>query len=150
MTRRIKLVVVALACALAVSACTSSDSGTTAPTDGTVITLDPDPGPGTETFTVATAPEDMLSAKDALSKFQSHAKEYHPPDDATYTFGYYTARIDSDSFRFKNAPAWAIVYHQCAAPRGPGVNSENTRIPCTHWVLLNARTGNLVETAWSP
>ena len=150
MKRCLKLLVVASACVLAVSACSSGTAGSTTAAPATVITLDPNPGPGNLTFTVATAPETMLSAKAALAAFQSVDKEYQPPEDATYTFGYYTARIGSASYRFDNTTAWAITYHQCAVSRNPNFNSENTRTPCTHWVLLNARTGNLLETAWSP
>ena len=119
---------------------------------GTVITLDP--GIGDLTFEVAAPPQlatgNYLSASQALAKFQASDQYFHPPADATYTFGYYTAKIDGNSYRFENSAAWGISYHLCAPLRNPFANSSNTRIPCTRWVFLDARTGMLMEGAWAP
>lgn len=124
---------------------------------GTVVTLDP--GIGNMTFQVAEPPLPgtkagvapvILTASQAVAAFEQLDPDFNPPDDATYTYGYYTARIDSSEYRFQNAAAWGISYHLCAPLHNPRANSDNTKIPCTRWVFLDAHTGALLEAAWAP
>lgn len=87
-----------------------------------------------------------LSADAALKMYRDINPSFVPPAVATYRFGYYTAEVGDGSYRFLNTPAWGISFHECAHLHHPV--SAATVVPCTHWLFLDALTGDLLEGVW--
>lgn len=141
---------VVIGCAL-----TSAQAGASAPFSGTPVTALSGASPVTidasarEVFTPGSV--DAASSEtpaDAYGQWSALTKDTGLPSDATVTSGTLTL-----PYHAKDRPVYAYSWHQCRTIIGaavkPGSIPRTTPILCTHWLFLDAATGDGVDETWA-
>ncbi len=106
-------------------------------------TLILDPPTDSRTFAPPNA-SPLLTAKQALVKFESVDGAFELPADSTIWLGTYTAAAGGGIYRFQDRLAYGIRYPQCIPPSNPFPVSPSI-ISCTRWLFLDADTGKMLE-----
>ncbi len=125
-------------------------SGSSTPTLHRTLILDPPIN--SETF----APPNgvpALTAKQALTRFESVDRAFKLVPDSTIWLGTYTAAkgpsyYETHTYRFRDRLAYGIRYHACTLPSEhpfESVTPSPSVISCTRWLFLDANTGKMLE-----
>ncbi len=123
-------------------------SGSSSPTLHRTLTLDPPIN--SETF----APPNgvpALTAKQALTRFESVDRAFKLVLDSTIWLGTYTAAkgpstYELHTYRFRDRLAYGIRYHGCTFTSvNPAFPVSPSIISCTRWLFLDANTGKMLE-----
>jgi hypothetical protein len=117
----------------------------TGPTPRMRRTLILDPPIDSERFAPPNA-SPLLTAKQALSRFQAVDRAFRLPTDSAIWLGTYTAAVGDGTYRFQNRLAYGIRSHQCFASPNPFfTGSSAAPASCTRWLFLDANTGKMLE-----
>jgi hypothetical protein len=111
----------------------------------TTIVLDP-PYNYTQFSPPAPGDEAAITADGALALFKAVAPDFMVPEDATAQLGLYTVSSAWGEYAHKDQLSWGFSWHRCPSAteaRHPGF-TPSPDDPCTFWLFLDAKTGEML------
>lgn len=93
--------------------------------------------------------EGALTAEDALAAFEKGNTEFERAPDVIAELGLYTSAIGNEIYRFRDHLAWGFRWHACPppppTPPEASAPADSGESPCILWLILDARTGEMLE-----
>jgi Tol biopolymer transport system component len=87
----------------------------------------------------------LLTAQEAIARFETVDHAFHLSPDATVQLGLFTAPRGDGTYRFDHRLAYGIRYHFCNPAFGEHVSVAPSPGPCIFWLFLDANTGKMLE-----